>query len=84
MGGLGSGRHWHLGAKDTTEDYRSIDVRRWKRDGLLTPHQPFGWQWSRHGEVVASIRVRIEPNRVILTYCHRSSGEDWKEESYPV
>jgi hypothetical protein len=84
MGGIGSGRHWYSGAKDTTDDYRSIDVRRWKRDGLLTPHQSFGWQWSRHGEVVASIRVRTEPNRVILTYRQRIGAEEWKDESYPV
>ncbi len=84
MGGMGSGRHWYWGAKDSTDDYRSIDVRRWQRDGLLESHQSFGWQWSRHGEVVASIRVRTEPNRVILTYRHRSGGEDWKDESYSV
>jgi len=29
MGGCGSGRHWHFGAKDTTDDYRALDVRRW-------------------------------------------------------
>lgn len=29
MGGMGSGGHWYWGAKDTTDDYRSIDVRRW-------------------------------------------------------
>jgi hypothetical protein len=84
MGGAGSGRHWHYGAKDTTEDYRSLDVRRWKRDGLLRPGHSFGWQWSRQGEVVASIRVRSESDQVILTYKHRSGGEDWKDESYPV
>jgi len=84
MGGMGSGRRWHFGANDTTDDYRSIDVRRWRRDGLLDAHQSFGWQWSRHGEVVASIRVRTEPDRVILTYRHRSGGEDWQDESYPV
>lgn len=84
MGGIGSGRRWHNGAKDTTDDYRSIDVRRWKRDGLLTPHQSFGWQWSRHGEVFASIQVRTESDRVILTYRHRSGGEDWMDESYSV
>lgn len=84
MGGIGSGRRWHFGASDTTDDYRFIDVRRWRRDGLLTPHQSFGWQWSRHGEVVASIRVRTELDRVILTYRHRSGGSDWKDESYPV
>jgi len=84
MGGMGSGQRWHWGAKDTTDDYRSIDVRRWKRDGLLEPHQSFSWQWSRHGEIVASIRVRAEPGRVILTYRHRGGGEDWKDESHPV
>ena len=84
MGGIGSGGHWHYGAKDTTDDYRSIDVRRWKRDGLLKPHQSFGWKWSRQGEVVASIRVHSETDRVVLTYRHRTGGEDWKDESYPV
>ncbi len=84
MGGVGSGRHWHYGAKDTTEDYRAIDVRRWKRDGLLRPGHDFGWQWSRHGEVVASIRVRTERQRVILNYRQRNGGEDWKAENYPV
>ena len=84
MGGMGSGRHWHYGAKDTTGDYRSIDVRRWKRDGLLKANQSFGWQWSRDGEVVASIRVRTESGRVILNYRHRSGGDEWKDESYPI
>jgi hypothetical protein len=84
MGGPGSGRQWYWGAKDTTEDYRSIDVRRWKRDGLLSPHQSFSSQWSRHGEVFASINVRTESNRVILKYRHRNGCDDWKDESYPV
>ncbi len=84
MGGSGSGRQWYWGAKDTIEDYRSIDVRRWKRDGLLAPYQSFSWQWSRRGEVFASINVRTEPNRVNLTYRHRSGGEEWKDESYPI
>ncbi len=84
MGGIGSGRRWHCDAKNTTEDYRSIDVRLWKRDGLISPHQTFGWQWSRQGKVVASIRVQTEPDRVILTYRHRYNDKAWKDESYPV
>lgn len=84
MGGIGSGRLSYYSAKDTTNDYRSIDVRRWKRDGLLESNQSFGWQWSRHGEVLASIRVRTETNRALLIYRHRRGGEDWKDESYPV
>lgn len=84
MGGIGSGRHWYFGAKEATTDCRSIDARHWKKEGLLKPHQLFGWQWSCSGKCVASIRVRIEPDRVILTYRHRSYGKDWKDESYPV
>jgi len=85
MGGMGSGRHWYYGAKDTTSDYRALDIRRWKRDGLLTPGQAFGWQWSRHGEVLASIRVRTEENRILLIYRHRNQGEEeWQDENYPV
>ena len=84
MGGPGSGRHWHYGAKDTTDDYRMLDVRRWQRDSLLTPGRAFGWQWTRREEVVASIQVRVETGRVILTFRHRCGGSDWKNEEYPV
>lgn len=83
MGGSGSGRRWHYSAKDTTEGYRSLDVRQWKRRGFLSPGRAFNWQWSRQGEVIASINVRAEPERVVLTYRHKSGG-DWKDESYPV
>ncbi len=75
----------HYGAKSTTCDYRSIDVRRWKRDGLLAPNQSFSSWWSRDGETVASIQVRTEPDRVILTYRHQNRDEDnWKDEIYPI
>lgn len=84
MGGMGSGRHWYWGASNTTDDYRAIDVRRWQRDGLLVPHQSFGWQWSRDGEEVASIHVRPESDRVVLIYRHRESGEEWQDKNYPV
>ncbi len=84
MGGMGSGRRWHYGANDTTDDYRAIDIRRWQRDGLLAPGNAFGWQWSRRGEVVASIQARAEVGRVILSYRHRSGGGEWKDASYPV
>lgn len=84
MGGMGSGRRLHYGANDTTNDYRALDVRRWQRDGLLTPGRAFGWQWSRDGEVVASIQVRVETGRVYLIYRHRNGGGEWKDENYPV
>lgn len=84
MGGLGSGRQREPDVKSSTEAYRSIDVRSWKRDGLLESNQSFDLQWSRHGEVVASIRVRAEPGRLMFTCRHRSGGTKWEGESYPV
>lgn len=84
MGGMGSGRHWHYNANDTTNDYRAIDVRRWARQGLLRPGYWGGWQWTRNGEVTASIQVRVETDRVFLIYRHRSHGGGWIDENYPV
>ncbi|MDH4301522.1 MAG: hypothetical protein OEV51_05545 [Nitrospira sp.] len=81
---MGSGRRWHYGANDTTDDYRTIDVRRWQRDGFLTPGRTFGWQWTRHGEVTASIQVRVETDRVCLIYRHRNRSGEWVNENYPV
>ncbi len=84
MGGFGSGRYGAFGGKNLTNEYRSIDIRRWKRDGLLSPSQNFGWQWSRDGEVVASINVKSCLGSVVLSYRQRCGGEDWKDEKYTV
>lgn len=84
MGGIGSGRKGYDGAKETTEDYRRLDIRRWQRDRLLEPGSTFGWQWSRMGETIASINVTPEYHRVILAYRHRRGEGEWQEERYPV
>ena len=84
MGGPGSGNRWQHGGKSTTDDYRTLDVRRWARQGVLRPGYVGVCRWVREGEVVASIQVRAEEGCVILTYRHRSGGEDWKGEQYPV
>lgn len=84
MGGQGSGRRYHFGAKDTTSDYRKLDVRRLQRDGMLRPGLSYGWQWSRDSETVASISVRSEVDRIILLYRSRSGGEKWQDHEYPV
>jgi hypothetical protein len=84
MGGMGSGRRNRYDAANCTDDYRRLDVRRWQRDGFLKPGQTFGWQWTGQGEIVASIQVRAEADRVILLYRHRSGVGDWKSEEYPV
>lgn len=84
MGGIGSGRRWHHSANNTINHYYAIDVRRWRRDGLLEQGRSFSWYWSREGEVVASIQVRVETGRVILIYRHQSRGGEWKDENYSV
>lgn len=84
MGGSGSGNRWYYDAKSTTDDYRTLDVRRWAREGVLRPGYAGEWQWSRDGETVASVQMRAEPDRVILIYKHRSGDSAWKDEQYPV
>lgn len=83
MGGVGSGRGWQDLA-DTTEGYRSIDVRWLKREGLLSSGISRCITWSRGGKVSGSINVKSEPDRVILDYRHRARGGEWQAERYPV
>jgi hypothetical protein len=84
MGGMGSGRHWSFGGADTTEDLRAIDVRRWKRDGLLSPGQVFGWNWTVDGRVQASIQVRTKPGRVVLVYGSKTGDGARQEHNCPI
>lgn len=66
MGGYGSGHYSHCGANKTTDDYHSLDVRRWQRDGLLIPSQSFVWQWLRDDKIVAAITAHSAPGKVTL------------------
>ena len=83
MGGIGSGRRWQFGA-ETTKSFRSIDIRWFKREGLLTPGNNRQVYWTRHGERVASISVRPEQGRLVLIYRHQRGGSDWQDQNYPV
>ena len=82
MGGWGSGKRW--ASKDTTADYRQLDVRRLQRDGLLERRWHFSWQWTRKGEAVGNINIRPEDDRVILDYRSRERGGEWTNQEYPV
>jgi len=84
MGGLGSGRNSYFGAKDTTEDLRSFDIRKWHKEGVLAPNNSFNWQWFYDGEIIGSIHVHVKIKSVILSYQYRSSAGELEQYSYPV
>jgi hypothetical protein len=84
MGGIGSGRHRGAG-KATTDEYRSIDIRDWKRDGFLINGNLFGVRWLNKGETVASITVFVEEHRVRLVYRARDRRSGIRSNfDYPV
>jgi hypothetical protein len=43
-----------------------------------------GWQWMVDGEQVASISMRAETGRLILSYRIRSNGCDWESVEEPI
>ena len=84
MGGQWSGRRWRVSSRKTTADYRVLDVRYLQRKGLLAPGLNFSLDWVRSGEKVASIGVRTEVDKVILSYRHQRGNEDWQSTEHAV
>jgi hypothetical protein len=55
MGGFGSGLWSRWSTKPTVEDYRSLDVRQWHREGLLHPGLRFVVTWrNQEGQETAT------------------------------
>jgi hypothetical protein len=46
--------------RTTCESCKSLDVRRWHREGRLRPGQYFSLSWTRGGEPSGNINVRTE------------------------
>jgi len=82
MGGYGSGRT--SGGRDITKSYRALDVRWLQKNNFLVSGTCSKVTWSRNGEPVANIEVRMEVSRVFLAYRHSSHGGKWQSEDYPV
>jgi len=79
MGGMGSGRRSSYGGRNTTEDSLPLDIRKIKRTGLLMPGRTLSWEWLVNDKPVASIRVNVEVERVVLAYRHRGRAEsEWQ------
>lgn len=83
MGGRGSGRRRKFGSWDT-EDFRSLDVRWLKREGLLEPGRIAQVTWSRRERMTGKIGIIAERSRIILHYRQRPRGGEWEALSYSV
>jgi hypothetical protein len=65
MGGFGSGGHNEY--KGTVEHCKAIDVRKWKREGVLENPCFFTCFWKLNGQE-SSIGVSVQRDLVTLTY----------------
>jgi hypothetical protein len=83
MGGFGSGKHWYYTAKTTVNNHHAIDIREWRREGLLTPGTVFSTKWQRNGETSGAIEILSAEKCVILSYRYRQYGE-WKDINYSI
>ena len=82
MGGYGSGRRWS--SKETTDDYRRLDVRWLYRKGWLAPGCVANLRWSSRGVEIAAIREWAESDRITVRYSHQYNGEPWETLEYPI
>ncbi len=85
MGGSGSGSWYRWNSRDTVEECRSIDIREWKRKGLLTPGSRITTTWTSWNGDKNSIGAWVEDQRVVLHYRQRRSGEgEWQNVETPI
>jgi hypothetical protein len=76
-----------FGARDTCESFKSIDVRRWYREGRLVAGHSFRWSWTCLGEPSGTINVSVEEDAVVLIYRARSLlAPEWRraEQRVPI
>lgn len=71
-------RAFHMFPKPTLDTHRCIDIRHWKRAGMLHRSGGFSWVWSRRGEEVARIEVYPSPGLVRLVYRVRRNDGPWQ------
>jgi len=75
------------GGRPTCESCRSIDVRRWHREGRLHVGQDFLCSWNCGGEPYGSIKVHTEADAAVLMFSSRRSQDSkWKsvEQRVPI
>lgn len=80
MGGYGSGRRCR---RETTDDYRRLEVRELHRAGVLTPGWRGGSCWYQRSEKRAEIKLEVFELSMVLRYSATSGGER-KDYDYAV
>jgi hypothetical protein len=83
MGGFGSGRPAGKG-RQTVESCRSLDIRELQRSGCLTPGWHGDLQWQKAGETIASIGLRFDGARLVLSYRATSNDGTWQDVVGPI
>jgi hypothetical protein len=53
--------------------YRSVDVRRFAREGMLGRSGRHGWRWTVDGETVASIGLSVEHSASCILFDYRQT-----------
>lgn len=85
MGGIGSGKRYRFGAKNTVESCNQLDVNGLHRKGLLNPGCGGTVSWSRGDCSLGSIGIVAESGRVTFVYRYRyRPSEEWEAMRYPV
>src|SRR5262245_24978828 len=87
MGGLGSGRRYRYGTKQTVEDCRRLDVRYLQKKGYLTANNLASLAWRDVTvKETSSLLLVISETHVRLVYHSRRGEEAWKdiEETVPL
>ena len=89
VGGVGSGNWYRFNKKRTTDECRSLDVRKLHREGLIESGCRFSWSWSRAGRQTASIGCLVlgssRPERMVLMFRYRSGpSTEWEDVQQPV
>lgn len=84
MGGPGSGTWYRWDNRTRAEDVRCVDIRYMHKHGLLRSLGSGTLSWSRNDVQTASIRFRIEEDRLVLNYRYRTHGNEWEDIEQPV
>jgi hypothetical protein len=82
MGGFGSGRR--LQSKNTTNDFRRLDVRKLQRDGLLKSGRTCSWKWEHDDETTETVKLQTEIDLLTLTHQYKLGNDDWKEKRFSI